>query len=162
MKKTYWILILVSVIFSACENDTGEKKIEEIKTDGSISNSDIIRNPISIDSPDDTVNVAKLVFDETEFDFGTIQQGDIVKHTFTFTNTGKIPLLISNARSSCGCTVPDWPKEYIEPGKQGKIYVEFDSKNRKNRQDKQVTVTANTFPSSTKIKLIGFIEENKE
>lgn len=164
MLRRYWIFALILVVFSACnadENVKGEKTIEEIKTSGKITNSDIIRNPVTANGPEDTVNIAKIVFEEKEFNFGRAKQGDIIKHTYVFTNTGKVPLLISNARSSCGCTVPKWPTELIEPGGKGEISVEFDSKGRKNRQVKEVTITANTYPSTTKVKLEGFIEEEK-
>ena len=61
-------------------------------------------------------NQAAFKFAEEEFNFGTIMQGDQVKHDFEFTNTGKEPLIIANAAGSCGCTVPEWPKEPIAPG----------------------------------------------
>lgn len=88
-------------------------------------------------------------FAETEFDFGTVDAGEIVSHEFEFTNTGSEPLIISNAKGSCGCTVPKWPKDPIAPGASGKIMVEFNSKGKKNKQNKKVTITANTEPAQT-------------
>ncbi len=126
-------------------------------TDGKITNADIIRNPVSADKPTDTVNVAKLTFDRTAVDFGTIRQGEVVKETYRFTNTGRIPLVISDARSTCGCTVPDWPKTPIAPGAEGEISVRFDSENREGRQGKPVTITANTYPSATTLYLNGTV-----
>lgn len=156
MKK---LLVLFSVIgFFACQNSTQkpEKSIDEIKSEGPISN--IIRNPVSANEPTDTINVAKMDFEAPEFNFGEVNEGDKVNHVYKFTNTGKVPLLISNARSTCGCTVPQWPKEPIPPGGNGEIAVEFNTKNKKNKQSKPVTITANTYPSQTKVFLKGFVK----
>lgn len=92
-------------------------------------------------------------FSETEFDFGNLTAGESVTHMFKFKNTGKEPLVISNAKGSCGCTVPKWPKEPIAPGKSGEIEVKFDSKNKSGKQSKNVTITANTDPVNTILKI---------
>ncbi|MGB0864187.1 MAG: DUF1573 domain-containing protein, partial [Saprospiraceae bacterium] len=68
-----------------------------------------------------------MAFTNEEFDFGTVNEGEKVKHTFKFKNTGKEPLIISNAKGSCGCTVPKWPREPIAPGASGDVVVEFNS-----------------------------------
>lgn len=155
MKKLLFICLLAGA-FWACDNETADgKKIEEVEATGKISS--IIRNPESADGTVDTVNVAKLTFAETRFNFGEIDEGGVVKHTYKFTNTGKVPLIISDARSTCGCTVPEWPKEPIAPGENGEIFVKFDTKNKKNKQSKPVTITANTYPSQTQIHLDGFV-----
>ena len=83
-------------------------------------------------------------FEETEYHFGNISQGSIVEHSFKFTNTGNADLVITNAKGSCGCTVPNYPKEPIAPGESGEINVKFDSKNRSGSQYKTVTLTTNT------------------
>jgi hypothetical protein len=151
-------VMLILIGFSACTSNSGqEKSIEEIKADGKISNSDIIRNPVTADENVDTVNVAKMTFAESSFDFGEVKQGDVVEHTFTFTNTGKVPLLVSGARSTCGCTVPEWPEELIDPGKTGEILVKFDTKGKSNKQSKPVTISANTYPSTTRVTLNGYV-----
>ena len=77
-----------------------------------------------------------------------MKQGDVVKTEFKFTNTGNNDLIITGARGTCGCTVPDWPKEPIKPGDSNVIKVEFNSKNKSGPFNKTVTVTANTTPSS--------------
>mgnify|MGYP001446677465 CR=1 FL=1 len=92
------------------------------------------------------------------WDFGIIQQGDSPEFTFTFENTGNEPMIISNAKGSCGCTVPKWPKEPIAPGEYGEISVKFNSKNKKGSQNKTVTITANTTPPTTKLRVTGQIE----
>ena len=96
-------------------------------------------------------------FENTEFNFGTVNEGDIVNHTYSFTNTGEVPLIIKNAVASCGCTVPSWPKEPIAPGATGNIQVSFDSKGKPNQQTKTITITANTDPSITKLTLKGMV-----
>jgi hypothetical protein len=100
---------------------------------GPIRNSDIIRNPVSAKEPIDTVNVAKIEFEETEHDFGVVGEGVIIEHVFKFTNTGKMPLIINSARSTCGCTVPEWPKDPIPPGEGGEISVRFNTKGKKKQ-----------------------------
>jgi len=85
-----------------------------------------------------------ITFKETEFDFGDIKQGDKVEHTFEFTNTGEADLMISTARASCGCTVPEFTEEPIKPGKSGKIKVTFNSAGKKGPTTKTITVVCNT------------------
>ena len=90
-----------------------------------------------------------IKYDNERYDFGSANEGDMVKHQFKFTNTGKEPLVISNAKGSCGCTVPTWPKDAIAPGATGVIDVEFNTAGKPGRQSKRVTVTANTIPTDT-------------
>lgn len=87
---------------------------------------------------------AKLKFDKMEHDFGVINEGDIVETVFKFTNSGKSELIITSAKGSCGCTVPEWPKQPIMPGESGEIKVKFNSSNKPNLQQKQVTLVTNT------------------
>ncbi|MBK9014779.1 MAG: DUF1573 domain-containing protein [Saprospiraceae bacterium] len=96
-----------------------------------------------------------MSFTETEFNFGKVKAGEKVEHEYTFKNTGKEPLVISNAKGSCGCTVPEWPKEPIAPGASAKIKVNFDSKGKSGPQTKQVTITANTDPVQSIIYIKG-------
>ena len=94
-----------------------------------------------------------MVFEEYEHNFGTIKEGQMVTHVFNFVNTGTNPLIIANAKGSCGCTVPEWPKDPIPPGERGKITVSYDSKNRSGSQEKTVSITANTDPQITQLKI---------
>ena len=96
-------------------------------------------------------------FDEAEFDYGMIDQGEKVTHVYKFENTGSEPLIISNAKGSCGCTVPQWPKDPIMPGDGGEIKVVFDSKGKRGKQSKRVTITANTEPAQTFLTIKGEI-----
>lgn len=97
----------------------------------------------------------EMTFEETEFDFGTINEGEQVTHTYKFKNTGKEPLVISNAQGSCGCTVPQWSKEPVAPGASGSVTVEFNSKNKNGKRNQKVTLTANTDPPQTFLYLTG-------
>jgi Protein of unknown function (DUF1573) len=157
--KKYIFLLLSLGIFTACQEEksstTGnpEKSVKEIKTADKISS--IIRNPITAENNMDTVNVAKMTFEETTYDFGTVKEGVEVEHTFTFTNTGKVNLLISNAKSTCGCTVPKWPDYPIAPGKSDKIKVVFKTAGKKDYQNKPITILANTYPNETKLFIKG-------
>ena len=160
MECKYIFILFLCLFCIACQQETGnkngsEKRIEEIKTSGSIA--DIIRNPVSANKPLDTINIAKMTFAETVYDFGKIKEGKTVEHTFKFINDGKTTLLINDVRSTCGCTIPSWPREPIEPGDSGKIKVVFKSEGKKDQQRKPVTITANTFPSETVLYMNGTV-----
>jgi hypothetical protein len=92
-------------------------------------------------------------FGADEHDFGKVKQDSENKYTFQFTNTGKIPLQITNAQGSCGCTVPDYPKEPIAPGATGEINVVYKPGKQQGNQAKTVTVTANTEPTQTILRI---------
>lgn len=96
-----------------------------------------------------------MAFNETTFDFGTVNEGEKVAHTYIFKNTGNEPLILSDAKGSCGCTVPDWPREPIAPGAEAEVTVEFNSKGKKGKRNQKVTITANTNPPQTFIYLTG-------
>jgi len=93
--------------------------------------------------------VTTMEFEETNHDFGTISQDSENTKVFAFTNTGTEPLIIENAKGSCGCTVPEYPKEPIAPGEQGEIKVVYKPGKQKNAQSKNVTITANTLPEKS-------------
>jgi hypothetical protein len=112
-------------------------------------------NPVDANNPQtpevDPANATSIAFNEETFDFGTVKAGEKVTHLFKFKNTGTKPLTISNARGSCGCTVPEYPKTPIAPGEQGEIKVVFDSNGKNGAQTKYVTLNANTIPGETKL-----------
>lgn len=93
---------------------------------------------------------AEIVFEEEIHDFGTLKQGGDASTEFKFTNTGTEPLIISNAKGSCGCTVPEWPREPIAPGQSAAIKVKYDSK-RVGPINKSVTITSNASNTPTKV-----------
>lgn len=90
-----------------------------------------------------------ITFDKTEHNFGTVKQGDQVECVFKITNTGNEPLIIEDAKGSCGCTVPEYPKEPIPGGQTRDIKVKFNSTGKKGSQTKTVSLTANTEPIQT-------------
>ena len=98
---------------------------------------------------------AAITFDETSYDFGTILIGTIIEHDFTFKNSGSIPLIIKDAASTCGCTIPEIPNAPIMPGQSGKIHVVFDSKGKIGTQNKVVTVYTNAGTREIALKGIG-------
>jgi len=159
--KTAGLWVLLIGIFAACSasgSANDEKSVQEIKQDAPISNADIIRNPVSADGTMDTINVARFRFDTEKYDFGRVKEGQIVYHVFSFENVGKVPLLIKDVRSTCGCTVPDWPDAPIEPGGSGSISVKFDTTNKFEEQSKPIIITANTYPATTRVYIHGFVE----
>ena len=97
---------------------------------------------------------AKIEFKTLEIDYGTIEKGADGVRTFEFTNTGDAPLIISNVKSSCGCTVPEWPKTAIMPGDNGQIKVKYDT-NRVNPIRKTITVTSNAETPTIALKIKG-------
>jgi hypothetical protein len=103
-----------------------------------------------------------IQYEQPVFDFGAVDEGEIVKHAYVFKNTGTEPLVISNCKGSCGCTVPTWPKEPIPPGGTGEIKVEFNSKGKPGPQSKRVTVTANTTPTETFIEIKGEVRGKEQ
>jgi len=110
----------------------------------------------AVDVP--TGPLTTLNFPETTFDFGEVDEGEMVVHVYKFTNTGKEPLVIKDAKGSCGCTVPKWPKTPIPPGEKGEIKVEFNSKGKSGKQTKRVTLTANTDPAQTFLTISGNVK----
>ena len=99
----------------------------------------------------------EIVFESEFHDFGEITEGMVVKHTFTFTNEGEGTLVISNAQGSCGCTVPDWPRQPIAPGESADINVSFNSTGRAGKQDKRVTVTTNAVPQTKVLNITSMV-----
>lgn len=106
-------------------------------------------------------NAAEIAFDTDVHDYGTIKQGANGSYEFKFKNTGKEPLVITNAQGSCGCTVPAWPKEPILPGQSNSIKVTYDTK-RVGPFTKTVTLTSNAKTASKVITIKGVIQEEPQ
>lgn len=100
--------------------------------------------------------VPVMTFENTEHDFGTIEQGTPQETIFKFTNTGNAPLIITDAKSSCGCTVPNPPKDPIAPGETGELMVKFNGSGQ-NQVTKTITVTANTEKGSELLRIKAFV-----
>jgi hypothetical protein len=138
-------------------DELGVKSPSDIRTLNTVPNSSLISNPISADQTTDMSQMAVIEFKEENIDFGTIKSGEVVTKVFEFTNTGKSPLVISDAQASCGCTVPEWPRSPIAPGETGKIIAKFDSNGKSGQQEKTITITSNTSPNSTKLRISGIV-----
>lgn len=101
-----------------------------------------------------TAAADSIVFDKLEHDYGTIEQNGDGNCVFTFTNKGQKPLVLSNVRASCGCTVPQWPREPIAPGEQGEIKVKYNTK-IVGSFNKTVTVNSNAANSMVRLRVKG-------
>lgn len=132
MKKIYFLSFLSLILLLSCKENAASK----IKADNLVK-------AVQRDAKMAT-EVPIMSFDETEHDFGTINENDIVETVFNFENTGKTDLIITNATATCGCTIPEWPKHPIKPGEKGLIKVKFNSRGKKNKQNKTVTLSTNT------------------
>ncbi len=102
---------------------------------------------------------AIIEFEKTRHDFGVIREdGGLAEYEFKFTNKGILPLVITNVQVTCGCTTPQWSREAIAPGRSGTIKAAFNPYNRPGVFDKTLTVTANTQPSATQLRIHGIVE----
>lgn len=185
MKKLNLILFAATLSFAACKDSKDAAATDAtaatettapvtevaapstettatVPTTGDATTTPQVNEPTT---PVPTGPITSIQFDETVFDYGTVKDGAKVKHVYKFKNTGKEPLIIADAKGSCGCTVPDWPREPIAPGKMGQINVEFDSKNKGteegSNQSKRVTITANTDPVQTYLTIKGIVKKDK-
>lgn len=107
-------------------------------------------NKISLGSP-------IMEFDTMEYDFGTIVEGEIIDGAFIVTNKGKVDLVITAVKPSCGCTTPDWTKDPIKPGEKGEIKFSFNSNGRVGKQNKSITITSNAEKVNEVIRLTGTV-----
>ncbi len=138
--RTVVLLLSASLALVACKTDGGGKTSGE----DSLLSTDLVHNPAS-SGADAARELPVLTFTgDTAHAFGTISEGEVVEHSFQFKNAGKAPLLVTGASASCGCTVPDYPREPIAPGASGTLRVSFNSKGKPGHQEKTVTVTSNT------------------
>jgi hypothetical protein len=145
MFRLQLIFLLLIFTFSFC-NDVSKKNenknVERISVD-------LVNNPSTAKETKDMYLIAKIQFNNLSHDFGLIKQGELLTHKFVFINSGEKDLIISNAKASCGCTVPNWPKEPIAPNEKKEIEVTFNSAGRSGKQSKTVTLVSNTVPNTT-------------
>lgn len=144
MKKALLTLSVFSILaFVSCKENASSKV-----------NSDNVAEAAERDEAGKQVPV--MSFEKEEHDFGTIEQGTPQETVFKFTNTGNAPLIITNATSSCGCTVPDPPKDPIAPGETGELVVKFNGSGQ-NQVTKNITVNANTEKGSEILRIKAFV-----
>ena len=117
--------------------------------------------PVTDSKSNENTNAPVITFEKSVNDYGTLFVGGDGNSEFEFTNTGKEPLILSSVRSSCGCTVPSWPREPILPGKKGVITVKYDTK-RMGPINKSVTVMSNAKNPTEVLRLSGNIIKKPE
>lgn len=105
-------------------------------------------------------DVAVPTFVAQSFDFGKIKQGTPVTHEFRFTNSGAVPMIITNVQASCGCTTPDWSKEPIAPGGEGFIKATYNAASL-GAFNKTVTVTANVDNGFVQLSIKGEVQASQ-
>lgn len=143
MQKISFILILLlGMTLVSCNNDS-TKKLD----------TDVVNNFKSASEGDKVYNSPRITFKKAEHDFGKIIQGEFVRYSYRYTNTGKADLIISKVSTSCGCTVPTYSKQPLAPGKSNMIEVIFDTRGKKGIQNKTVTILANSVPNKTVLRL---------
>jgi hypothetical protein len=146
MKKLLLIgLAIATFTFTSCQEEAA-KKIDEAKVaEASVRDAQQAKFPV-------------MEFEVKEHDFGTVEEGDVVEHSFKFTNTGDAPLIITDAKASCGCTIPSYPKNTpIAAGESAEMLVKFNTRGKPNQQMKQVRITANTESGNEAIRIKAFV-----
>ena len=121
--------------------------------DQGLLSSDVVNNPNSAKGKSDLSSLPSIKFEEEVHDFGKIIEGETVSYSFKFTNTGKSDLIIADVSTSCGCTVPSFPKTPIRPGEKEMIKISFNSAGKRGFQTKNIVVVANTQPNSTIVRI---------
>ncbi len=145
MKK---VLVAIAAIFVliSCGSENNDENIT----------TDLINNPNTASTKSgDKDMMPYFEFEEEVKSFGQITQGETVSTSFRFRNVGQSDLIISSAQGSCGCTIPEWPKEPIKPGEYSVIDVTFNSTGKSGMQNKTITLVANTIPNTKVIALKG-------
>jgi hypothetical protein len=107
-------------------------------------------------------NGPKIAFTETRHEFGDIVQGAVVEHIFSFENTGNEPLILQDVKTTCGCTVPVWPREPIAPGDTSSIKVKFNSRGKVGVQNKVITIISNATNQRERVMIVTNVMLRKE
>ncbi len=147
MKKVSIIIAvcLSAVVLVSCGKEKASSKVKK-------------ENLLNAEKRDSSIGGApEIAFDKDVFDFGTVNEGDVVEHSFLVTNTGASDLVITKAKASCGCTVPTWPKEAIAPGESAGVEIKFNTAGKRNKQNKTVTLTTNTTKGVETVKITGMV-----
>jgi hypothetical protein len=149
-------LILIFIAFSLTYCTNNASKTEETALYKSILE---IENKGAATSEAKNENAPVISLENAVYEFGTVKEGEKVEHTYSFTNTGKSPLILSNVSASCGCTTPEYSKHPINPGEKGSVTVVFDSQNQVGMQQKIITILSNAEPSRTILQLKGEVKK---
>jgi hypothetical protein len=160
IRKIVCLFVIASLVLTTSCEKKKEQSAEEIQK---------ILNPVP--TPIATTEPVKpappvdgkypvMTFDKSEHDFGMIKGGDKVEYNFKFTNTGEADLIILQAKGSCGCTIPEYPKDPIKPGASAKMKVSFNSAGKHGQQQKSVTISTNTEKGTESLSIKASIKEN--
>ena len=145
MKTPQFILVLIFSVAISCHSTAEDKAIT----------TDLVSSPLTANQSAEKVPTPQIQMDEESFDFGEIQQGESVTHDFVLKNIGDANLIISTAKGSCGCTVPEWPKEPIAKAEEATIKVTFNSAGKSGKQNKTITLVTNAIPNTKVITITG-------
>lgn len=143
MKNIFFILVAIFSVVS-CQNNEGESK--ESLTEQ------------QIEQPIKKIDLTSVAFEHQEYDFGSIQQGEIVSYTFTYTNSGENDLVVYTVETDCGCTVPKYGTKPLKPNEKGEIEVQFNSSGYRGNQIKKVRMYINSEPSEYELRIFSFVE----
>lgn len=163
-KSLLFALALISAgLFAACGSENATESAdatENTEVQATEASADQTAENLTTTDPNaPTGPTTTMVFEDGQvYDYGTINAGEKVKYSYKLKNTGSEPLIISNCKGSCGCTVPVCPTAPIAPGETAEIPVEFDSKGKNGPDTKTVTITANTNPSQTILTIKGEVK----
>jgi hypothetical protein len=151
MKKVtiLFALIVSTVFFTACKDAKAASKIDVVNLEKANKRDTEISK-----------GAASISFDKIEHDFGTVNEGEVVETVYKVTNSGNTDLIITDAKASCGCTVPVWPRNAIKPGESADIAVKFNTRGKPNRQSKTITLSTNTSVGREILKLSGMVIPN--
>ena len=162
MRKLIFLSLMTALMFSAC-NSSGDSDVRaqarESLTEKPAAKPSNAQGVMASQSDDNLIgSVTSIQFENKKFNFGTATSGDKVNASFKFTNTGKEPLIISDVKTSCGCTASDYPKEPLAPGDSAEIKAVFDTGGKSGNQTKNVTVMTNTDPATNVLIIEGNVE----
>ena len=147
--------VVLGATLSACDNAEPEVPTVAVPV---AEQGQVIKFPVNADGTVDETLLGEITFDDPVYRFGTVDAGALITKRFSFTNTGAAPLVIAHANSSCGCTIPSYPETPVPPGDTASVLVVFNTAGKAGRQDKAVTFTANTFPNTTTIRVVGTVD----
>ena len=144
MKKSIIIRLAVLALSIVSCKDNASSKIK-------------VSNLETAKERDDKISMGSPIieFDIKEYDFGDVTEGEVVEGKFTLINKGKVDLILTEVKPSCGCTTPEWPKEAIGPGESGEIKFLFNSSGRKGKQNKSITIRSNAEKVTEVVRIKG-------
>jgi hypothetical protein len=158
--KTIMCAALVGYTTACSQEPKNEAKADTESKENTSAKQDAAAMPVNTnkENTDVTGEKAQITFATTEYKFGEVKEGEKVNYKFKFKNTGKAPLIIQDAKASCGCTVPSYTKDPIAVDSEGEIAVSFDSQGKPGTQSKTVTVTSNGSDSPITLTITGFVK----